>query len=174
MPESAFVRALSLIYGVLIYSYPREFRLEYGREMKQVFRDQCSHLARTDSWSKVLHFAVLSGMDWMRTVVSERAAVIGSVVSKARKPAPRGFVAEAAMTILIYLFASATLVQAYVIPTGSMEGNLCVGDHMLVDRLTYGKPSILGHSCCLIATWSGETSWPSVIRKTRAKRSSSA
>ena len=44
----------------------------------------------------------------------------------------------------VYLFATTTLVQAYVIPTGSMEGTLRVGDHMLVDRVTYCQPGSLG------------------------------
>src|ERR1035441_4801160 len=48
------------------------------------------------------------------------------------------------MTILIFLFATTTLVQAYVIPTGSMESTLRVGDHMLVDRVAYSNPGSLG------------------------------
>ena len=36
------------------------------------------------------------------------------------------------------------LVQAYVVPTGSMETNLRVGDHMLVDRLTFSDPGTIG------------------------------
>ena len=32
------------------------------------------------------------------------------------------------------------MVQAYVIPTPSMEGNLRVGDHLLVDRVAYADP----------------------------------
>jgi signal peptidase I len=35
-------------------------------------------------------------------------------------------------------------VQAYVVPTGSMEGSLKIGDHILVDRLTYSDPGALG------------------------------
>ena len=34
------------IYFVLLYAYPRQFRLEYGPQMEQVFRDRCRHLAR--------------------------------------------------------------------------------------------------------------------------------
>ncbi len=48
------------------------------------------------------------------------------------------------MTVLMYLFAATTLVQAYVIPTGSMEGSLRMGDHLLVDRLTYANPGSFG------------------------------
>jgi signal peptidase I len=35
------------------------------------------------------------------------------------------------------LFGTTTLVQAFVIPTGSMEDTLLIGDHLLVDKLTY-------------------------------------
>jgi signal peptidase I len=50
---------------------------------------------------------------------------------------PRGFLAEWALTIVLLLFGTTTLVQAYVIPTGSMEDSLLVGDHLLVDKLSY-------------------------------------
>lgn len=50
---------------------------------------------------------------------------------------PRGFVAEWATTIVILLFGTTTLGQAFVIPTGSMENTLLVGDHVIVDRLAY-------------------------------------
>jgi signal peptidase I len=49
----------------------------------------------------------------------------------------RGFIAEWAVTILILLFGTTTLVQAFVVPTGSMESNILIGDHMLVDKLAY-------------------------------------
>ena len=33
------------IYAAMLYAYPREFRLRYGTEMRQVFRDRCRELA---------------------------------------------------------------------------------------------------------------------------------
>ena len=50
---------------------------------------------------------------------------------------PRGVVAEWTVTILLLLFGTTTLVQAFVIPTGSMEDSLLIGDHLLVDKLAY-------------------------------------
>ena len=50
---------------------------------------------------------------------------------------PRGFVAEWAVTIILLLFGTTNLVQAFVIPTGSMEDTLLIGDHLLVDKLAY-------------------------------------
>lgn len=50
---------------------------------------------------------------------------------------PRGFIAEWTVTIILLLFGTTTLVQAFVIPTGSMEDTLLVGDHLLVDKLAF-------------------------------------
>ena len=49
----------------------------------------------------------------------------------------RGIIAEWTVTILLLLFGTTTLVQAFVIPTGSMEDSLLIGDHLLVDKLAY-------------------------------------
>jgi len=46
-------------------------------------------------------------------------------------------VAEWAVTILLLLFGTTTLAQAFVIPTGSMEDTLRIGDHVLVDKLAF-------------------------------------
>jgi signal peptidase I len=54
-----------------------------------------------------------------------------------RQEAQRGFVAEWTVTVILLLFGTTSLVQAYVIPTGSMENTLLVGDHLLVDKLSY-------------------------------------
>jgi len=53
------------------------------------------------------------------------------------KDPPRNSIAEWAVTILLLLFGTTTLVQAFVIPTGSMEDTLLIGDHLLVDKLAY-------------------------------------
>jgi signal peptidase I len=131
------VRCVSRIYRALLFSYPREFRLEYGREMERLFRDRCCDVARVNDPLKMVHFLVQSGADWVASSVRER-------VASARKSAPRGFVNEWVVTILMYLFAATSLVQAYVVPTGSMEGTIRVGDHMLMDRAVYAKPGALG------------------------------
>lgn len=52
----------------------------------------------------------------------------------------RGTIAEWTVTILLLLFGTTALVQAFVIPTGSMEDTLLIGDHLLVDKLAYAPP----------------------------------
>ena len=49
----------------------------------------------------------------------------------------RNFFAEWAVTIVLLLFGTTNLVQAFVIPTGSMEDTLLIGDHLLVDKLAF-------------------------------------
>ena len=49
----------------------------------------------------------------------------------------RNNVAEWAVTILLLLFGTTTVAQAFVIPTGSMQDTLLIGDHLLVDKLAY-------------------------------------
>jgi len=70
------------------------------------------------------------------TIVDEQAAASGVV----KADPPRGFVAEWTVTIILLLFGTTTLVQAFVIPTGSMEDTLLIGDHLLVDKLAYAPP----------------------------------
>ncbi len=58
----------------------------------------------------------------------------------------RNTIAEWAVTIILLLFGTTTLVQAFVIPTGSMEDSLLIGDHLLVDKLAYSPhDSVAAH-----------------------------
>ena len=160
MPQSALMRWFCRVYLVMLYAYPRDFRAQFGGEMQQLFRDRCRQLTRTPGHWRWLRFALHSAADWISTTLQERIAAVRAttlpecgrkalqvartVWSVGRRTQPRGFVAEWAMTLIVFLFATTTLVQAYVVPTGSMEGTLLVGDHMLVDRVTYSDPGSWG------------------------------
>lgn len=64
----------------------------------------------------------------------------GKAPEQEDKPADiphRGVIAEWTVTIILLLFGTTTLVQAFVIPTGSMQESLLIGDHLLVDKLAY-------------------------------------
>jgi signal peptidase I len=49
----------------------------------------------------------------------------------------RNFVHSWAVNIVILLFGTTTLVQAFIVPTPSMDTTVQVGDHLLVDKLSY-------------------------------------
>ncbi len=52
----------------------------------------------------------------------------------------RDFIHEWSLNILILLFGTTTLVQAFIVPTPSMDTTVLVGDHLLVDKLSYAPP----------------------------------
>ncbi len=134
----------SALYRLMLLAYPRQFRRDYSSEMQRLFREQLQDAQKCGRRDRVRHFYRMMASDWLHSVVLERLDSAKALLHHVRNARPRGAINEWALTILLYLFASTTLVQAYVIPTGSMEGNLRVGDHMLVDKTAYGKPGLIG------------------------------
>ena len=55
-----------------------------------------------------------------------------------KKSAFREYVEAAAIAVLLALFIRTFVVQAFKIPSGSMEPTLLVGDHILVNKFIYG------------------------------------
>jgi signal peptidase I len=70
-------------------------------------------------------------------IVNDVSAEKKPIRDKSPAEPARNGIAEWAVTILLLLFGTTTLVQAFVIPTGSMEDTLLIGDHLLVDKLAY-------------------------------------
>jgi signal peptidase I len=58
-----------------------------------------------------------------------------------RKSTIREYFESIVITAIIALFATTFVVQAFKIPTGSMESNLLIGDHLLVNKFAYGLHS---------------------------------
>jgi signal peptidase I len=58
-----------------------------------------------------------------------------------QKSTAREYFESIVITAIIALFATTFVVQAFKIPTGSMETNLLIGDHLLVNKYVYGLNS---------------------------------
>jgi signal peptidase I len=56
-----------------------------------------------------------------------------------KKSTVREYFESIVITAIIALFATTFVVQAFKIPTGSMESNLLIGDHLLVNKFVYGQ-----------------------------------
>jgi len=55
-----------------------------------------------------------------------------------RKSTLREYFESIVITAIIALFTTTFVLQAFKIPTGSMESNLLIGDHLLVNKFVYG------------------------------------
>jgi signal peptidase I len=62
----------------------------------------------------------------------------GKEITEFRKSTVREYFESIVITAIIALFATTFVVQAFKIPTGSMESNLLIGDHLLVNKFVYG------------------------------------
>src|SRR5437868_8517819 len=54
-----------------------------------------------------------------------------------KKSIAREYLESVVVAIMLALFIRTFIVQAFKIPTGSMEQNLRIGDHLLVNKLLY-------------------------------------
>jgi signal peptidase I len=72
----------------------------------------------------------------------QRAAVPASL--ERQEPAPfrkstlREYFESIVIAVILALFIRTFVVQAFKIPTGSMENNLLIGDHLLVNKFVFG------------------------------------
>jgi signal peptidase I len=55
-----------------------------------------------------------------------------------KKSAVREYFESIVIAVILALFIRTFVVQAFKIPTGSMEENLLIGDHLLVNKFVYG------------------------------------
>ena len=58
--------------------------------------------------------------------------------SPARKSTAREYFESIVIAVILALFIRTWVVQAFKIPTGSMEENLLIGDHLLVNKFVFG------------------------------------
>jgi signal peptidase I len=54
-----------------------------------------------------------------------------------KKSTPREYFESLCVAVILALFVRTFVVQAFKIPTGSMENNLLIGDHLLVNKMVF-------------------------------------
>ena len=87
----------------------------------------------------------------------------------------REYFESVCVAVILALFVRTFVVQAFKIPTGSMENNLLIGDHLLVNKFVFA-PTLTGlerRSCRSIRSGAA-TSWCSSSPRTPTATSSSA
>src|ERR1700687_4176174 len=67
----------------------------------------------------------------------------GVVAQPFKKSTLREYFESIVIAVILALFIRTFVVQAFKIPTGSMEENLLIGDHLLVNKFVFG-PSATG------------------------------
>ena len=71
-----------------------------------------------------------------------------------KKSTVREYFESIVIAVILALFIRTFVVQAFKIPTGSMENNLLIGDHLLVNKFVFGPTasSARARRCCRSAT----------------------
>src|SRR5438552_15673504 len=67
-----------------------------------------------------------------------------------KKSVAREYLESLVVAVILSTFIRTFIVQAFKIPTGSMETNLLIGDHLLVNKVVY-SPSLVPAADVLLA-----------------------
>ena len=62
----------------------------------------------------------------------------GAAANSANRPSLREYIESLLVTVILALFGTTFVVQAFKIPSQSMEPTLLVGDHLLVNKFIFG------------------------------------
>lgn len=98
------------VYKVLLITYPKEFRSEYGSQMVQDFRDLCREEVRRDGTAGLVRLWVRTVLDLVTTALAERSSGRANnreVAVNERKLAEVGF----ALLLAPLYFVSASLLK---------------------------------------------------------------
>ena len=88
--------------------------------------------------AKVVGERVKKGRWWLLKRATKRLNYHSEYLLGQRKSMLRETVELVVLSFLMALFIRAHFIQAFKIPSGSMEDTLLVGDFLLVDKITYG------------------------------------
>jgi signal peptidase I len=72
---------------------------------------------------------------------AKRAAAAPAPATTFRKSTLREYFESIVIAVILALFIRTWVVQAFKIPTGSMENNLLIGDHLLVNKFVFSPVS---------------------------------
>jgi hypothetical protein len=86
--RSNWTNRLCGVYGFMLYAYPRAFRVRFGREMQQVFRERCRAAA---SDNELLVFGVRAFCDWLGAFAREWLAALRGRDLHAMRPLIAGW-----------------------------------------------------------------------------------
>ncbi len=71
-------------------------------------------------------------------IARKKKDLIEEESGKSRKSKLREYFESLIIAIILALFVKTFVIQTFQIPTGSMEDNLLIGDHIIVNKLIYG------------------------------------
>src|SRR5262249_8466213 len=77
-----------------------------------------------------------------QTEPKEKTLVVaaGAEEQPAKKSTLREYFESLVVTVILALFGTTFAIQAFKIPSSSMEDTLLIGDHLMVDKLAYAPP----------------------------------
>jgi len=70
-------------------------------------------------------------------VKAQQMSKTESTAQPYKKSTAREYFESICVAVILALFVRTFIVQAFKIPTGSMENNLLIGDHLLVNKFAY-------------------------------------
>src|SRR5258706_14889655 len=66
---------------------------------------------------------------------------MSAALSEERRSTAREFLESLVVTVILALYGTTFLIQAFKIPSSSMEDTLLIGDHLMVNKVSYAPPS---------------------------------
>jgi signal peptidase I len=80
----------------------------------------------------------------LNTPTDRRVERGGRTETAIGKSTAREYLESLVVTVILALFGTTFLVQAFKIPSSSMEDSLLIGDHLMVDKVSYAPDGIWG------------------------------
>ena len=89
------------------------------------------------------HREAVARPETARTKPSAPAPPVEAQRTAFKKSTAREYLESIVIAVILALFVRTWVVQAFKIPTGSMENNLLIGDHLLVNKFAVGPTASL-------------------------------